>query len=228
MSRSARHGCVGAGKILHLRSEAACIEGGWKVSELNWYVMRVDTNREEKVLALLERQLDLGNFTPFVPKKAYPHTKGGSLLGVELKSCFPGYVFIESEKDARCVIGSVRRVLKPKGVRYAFLYYEGSLTMKDLKGVRTNRELKLHEMAAREYVMREEEKSKMAKLMDFVHVIGGSTACMEEGKVKVDSGPLVGHEGSIMKINKRRLTATLEVGLYSDKKAMTVMLEVKE
>ena len=79
---------------------------------MNLYVMRAYGMREEGVLELLKKNLNEGMITPFVPKKEYPLTKNGELIRIELKTCFPGFVFFRSEKDARYVIGSVGNVLR--------------------------------------------------------------------------------------------------------------------
>ena len=98
---------------------------------MNWYVLRVDRTREdeeksseykksakkkttseERVLSLLKKRLNSEIYTPFIPMKVYPHTKGGKLQSKELRMCFPGYVFIATEMEDEFVVTDTKLILE--------------------------------------------------------------------------------------------------------------------
>lgn len=207
---------------------------------MNWYVLRVDINRcnkndsddsnkkptkdeisnEEKVLEILKERLNRdssrqGLYKLFIPKKKYPHTKGGKLLGVEEKICFPGYVFIETEKDSDFFLEDTRLIISGINEAHFFLYYSDNVTENG-------------QHFKREYAMRENEKSILKEFMDDDFGIDSSEGFMEGDKVKITSGPFVGWEGNIKKLNRRRMTAVIDLGLFGGRTDITIMLEIIE
>ena len=188
--------------------------------------MRIRGNSEEKVLALLKKRLDESVITPFIPKKTYPFIRSGKLIRKELKICFPGYLYFASEKDARNLMKTIGEILIPNDIDHMFLFYTGVVHAEDKKGVRTKAELKALEIMVREYAMWAVEKESLINLMNTEYIIDGSKACMVKEKLKIISGPLLGYEEKIIKINKRRMSAEVDASLYGDKKAITVMLEI--
>ena len=198
---------------------------------MNWYVLRVkinDVNKdnepsfktlnreqktsEERVLEALKKRLNLDVYTPFIPKKAYPHTKGGKLISIEYKTCFPGYVFIETEKDAEFVIKDTSLAISGIGLAQFFIYYN---TAED-------------DVFRREYAMRESEKSLLVRYMNDDFIIERSEGFIEGDKVQIADGPFVGHEGVIKRLNKRRMIAVIDASFFGGKVDLTVMLEVIE
>jgi transcriptional antiterminator NusG len=209
--------------------------------EKKWYVLRVDINREdeekekqgkkadkvlipreEKVLKKLKGWLKHNPdkesiYKPFIIKKVYPHTKRGKLLYTVERICFPGYVFIETEKDEDFVFGDEEfmTVISKINEAHYFLHYNDNV-MDDGK----------HQK--REYAMRHNEKNELAKSMNDCFVIDQSKGLMDGDKIKIISGAFVGREGIIKKLDKRRMTAVVELGLFGGRTVITIMLEVIE
>jgi len=200
---------------------------------MNWFVLRVKINdedrekepslkmlskerktSEESVLEALKKRLDLDVYTPFIPKKAYPHTKGGKLISTEYKICFPGYVFIETEKNANFLIKDTKLAISGIGWAHFFLSYNDN---KDDEG-----------HYGREYAMRKDEKDALESLLDENFIMESSVGLTEGDRVKIVSGPFVGRDGSVKKVNKRRMTAVVDVGMFGMSIDMTIMLEFAE
>jgi len=201
--------------------------------EMNWFVLRIDwthdndeedmgINRiskipsEDKVLALLAMRLDENLYTAFVPKKAYPHIKKGKLINVELKTLFPGYVFIATPKDERFVLMNTKKTLERiNGVHFFLSYKDGFFD-----GV--------HQKS--EFVMREYERNNLARLMNDEFIVDYSKGYIEGDRVRIASGPFEGCEGLIKKVNRRKMTAIVSMeNLFGGGRAdMTIMLEIVE
>jgi len=177
---------------------------------MNWYVLRVKINYENDVLEALKKRLDPEVYKPFIPKKTYPHTKGGELLNTVKKICFPGYVFIETEKIGSIVIKDTEFVISGISGVHFFLSYNDN---KNEDGSQQT-----------EYVMREAEKNALKVFLDDDFLIGPSVGFTEGERVKITSGPFVGYEGAVKSINKRRMTAVISIGMFGTIVDTTIML----
>ena len=49
------------------------------------------------------------------------------------------------------------------------------------------------------------------------YVIDFSVGCIESDKVKITSGPFKRCEGNVKKVNRRRMTAMIDLGLLGDR-----------
>jgi transcription termination/antitermination protein NusG len=74
---------------------------------MNWFVLRVASNKEDSVRATLLRKIKIENFTHLVNRILVPTEKTKTIKGgkqkVQLKKLYPGYVFVEMklEDDGR-------------------------------------------------------------------------------------------------------------------------------
>ena len=201
---------------------------------MNWYVLRVNRthdgenesnmplksskdNRtsEERVLAALQARLDKNTYKPFIPMKIYPHVKKGRLISEERKICFPGYVFIETEKDSDFVVEDTRLIIGSISEAHFLLYYEDNS--------KENGKLQ-----KREYAMRENEILELKRFMNDDFIMESSTGFMDGDRVKITSGAFLGQEGLIKKVDRRRKTATIEADVFGRTINMTIMLDIAE
>ena len=173
---------------------------------MNWFVLLVRTATEERVLKLLEKNLDKDIHIPFIPKKDWPHIEANN-AGVrkETKICFPGYVFIKSHECVDEFIASMRPIIDNIKEAYYFLYYG------------ENR---------RDISMRESERVQIEPLLNRDYYMESSCGFIEGDRVKVTSGALMGLDSRIVKINKRKRTAVIDVSMLGDTRRITLMLEV--
>jgi transcriptional antiterminator NusG len=75
--------------------------------DMNWFVLRVASNKEDSVRATLLRKIKIEGFTNLVNRIVVPTEKQKTIKGgkqkITLKKLYPGYVFVEMklEKDGR-------------------------------------------------------------------------------------------------------------------------------
>lgn len=163
-----------------------------------WYVIQVRTGLEENVRLLCMKKIPLG-----VLKEGFilyyeekRHIKGEWKM--QRKILFPGYVFLVSEE--------------PKSL-YKALKQVPSLT----KLLGTGDEI---------VPLKEEEVAFLMALSGENQVVSVSEGIIENSKVIVKSGPLVGMEGYIRKIDRHKRKAYLEVAMFGRIQKVQVGLEI--
>ena len=149
------------------------------------------------MLNRLKKRLAADIYTPFIPRKDWPHVKGGAVLKKEIKICFPGYVFIRSEKQVKNSISELQASINGISEAYYFLYYGND---------------------KQDMALRNDERVLMERLMNTEFCMNSSIGFMEGDCVKIVSGTLEGIESQIIKINKQKRTAVIEVDMFGGKK----------
>lgn len=76
--------------------------------------------------------------------------------------------------------------------------------------------------------MQEEERVALDRIFGVNHSIDMSTIYKEGDSIKVVSGPFVGQESRILKINRNRYEATIEVAMFNNKVPVIIGLDVIE
>ena len=74
--------------------------------------------------------------------------------------------------------------------------------------------------------MLENERIALEQIMGDEYVIDMSCGYMEGDRVKIIEGAFVGCEGQIKKLDKRKMTAVIDVEMFCNRVNMTVMLEI--
>ena len=171
-----------------------------------WYVLFVRTAYEEHVMNMFEKHLDCSIHRPFIPKKVWPYVKDKNVKK-ETKICFPGYVFIKSQMNSIKFIQDVFPVIRTFKEVFYFLYYG-----EDKYNI----------------TMRPDERRSIECLINDEFFIDSSIGFIEGDRVKVISGPLLGMESNIIKINKRKRTAVINIDILGAKRHVTLMLEIIE
>ena len=208
-------GTVQRMKLLNLEGRSCAVVKWVRIIMVNWFVLRVRMDSEERVLSMLKTRIDKGVlenrwadgvYTSFIPKKIHPYVKGKN-VEKECKIAFPGYVFIESQESVDNFIRDMQSVLKSIKEAHYFLYYGD-----DKKDI----------------AMRESERFQIKRLMNAEFCMDSSYGLIEGDRVKITSGALMGTESQIIRINKRKYTAVIEVDMFRVKCQMTLMLELLE
>ena len=160
---------------------------------MRYYVIQVKTGGEEKYLKLARRFLLDTDAFPDNPKNLiWPRRrlrirKNGKERDA-LKSIFPGYVFLEAEELDTDTFWNLRRT---NGF-YKFL--------KDNRNVEalSGRDLEL-----------------LTHFLSFGEVVEKSTVYFDENKrIRVTEGALKGLEGNIVKVDKRKKRAKVQLSIY--------------
>jgi transcriptional antiterminator NusG len=173
--------------------------------ERNWYILQVKSGSEERVVSKLGRLLRVVDFTPFVPMFSYPYRRQGYLTEVP-KLCFPGYVFIESRHDAA----------RFKAETFRYFY-----ALPDVLKL-------LHYGDAQDDIaLRGEEQALLSRLLGADFRIGASSGVIGvNGRAHILSGPLVGLDDQITRVDRHRRLATVELRLLGATWDMCLMLEL--
>jgi len=172
---------------------------------MNWYVLFIRNGAEDYVLRQLKNHLDSEAYTPFVPLKEYPQSTKGVKSKVR-KTCFPGgYVFLRSSENPEGIIKNVSPLVNGIKDAYYFLSYG------DDRG---------------DIAMRDYERGCIERLLNDEFCMEASIGFTEGEKVTIISGPLVGMESQVVKINRRKRTAVVEVPFVGNVRQITLMLEV--
>jgi transcriptional antiterminator NusG len=153
-----------------------------------FYVISVQTGGEPKFLALARKRIE-GDVSFYFPQRQLTIRKRGRKQEV-LAPVFAGYVFLEAPDIDEELFGSIKKV---PGF-YRFL--ESNQHIKELSGD----DLKL-----------------VSHFVKFGEVIGKSTVRFDEqSRIYVLSGPLEGLEGRIVKVDKRKQRAKVQLDLYKE------------
>lgn len=172
---------------------------------LYWYVLFVRTGCEEKLVAALKASFDKSVAIPFTPTKTGVFRRAGK-KSLFQKICFPGYIFIESTLPPLALAKYSFVILNRQKDIYRFLSYEGRF----------------------DTAMRESEREALSKLLGKERSIDISMGLREGDCVKIISGPLLGLESRIVKIDKNRQNAVIIINMFGDELEMSVGLSIIE
>jgi transcriptional antiterminator NusG len=169
----------------------------------NWCILFVKTSAEEKIIETLKSLLDLSAILPFIITKEKYFRKSGSRF-IRKCICFPGYLFIKTNLPVEEVLRSIREIRKHTKLIYRILSYT------DTKDI----------------FIREHELSMLKIFCDETACIKNSTGIIIGDKIQIKSGPLIGKESMIKKIDRHGRNATIELHLLGAIRNVTVALEI--
>lgn len=163
-----------------------------------WYVVQVRTGTEESIRIQCEKQMSEEVLRRcFIPYYEESKRIRGRWTTLE-KVLFPGYVFMITEKMEKL---------------YDQLHGVIGLT----KMIGTGREI---------VPLREEEIAFMQGIGGEKQVVEMSEGVIEKSRVRITSGPLVGMEGLIRKIDRHKRKAWLEVPMFGSVQTVQVGVEI--
>ena len=101
--------------VISMQIEVSCVLEGWEEGDeepmvtegMNWFVLRVASNKEDYVRETLLRKIKIEGFEDLVNRILVPTEKQKTIKGgkqrITLKKLYPGYVFVEMklEPDGR-------------------------------------------------------------------------------------------------------------------------------
>lgn len=163
-----------------------------------WYVVQVRTGTEESIRTQCEKRMS-GEVLErcFIPYYEESKRIRGRWTVLE-KVLFPGYVFLITEKLEKV---------------YNQLYGVIGLT----KLIGTGREI---------VPLREEEIAFMQGIGGENQIVEMSEGVIEQSSVRITSGPLMGMEGLIKKIDRHKRKAWLEVPMFGRIQTVQVGVEI--
>jgi transcriptional antiterminator NusG len=172
---------------------------------MNWYSFFVQSGKEEEIKLFMDRFYALQHLSCLVPKRMIPERKQGKTRHCT-KVLFPGYIFIQT--------GQIHD-----------LYYNIKKTPYILYMV--NGGIHKHDQAANFFTpIPKEQMDWLIQLCGVNGTMGYSDIIIGGNQIKVTSGPLLGKEAMIRKIDKRKSRAKIEVQLLNEVKLIDVGINV--
>lgn len=156
---------------------------------MNYYVVQVQTGNEDTFINNFQKNFNSNIQTSnspilYFPKRNLPIRKNGKVT-MKLHSIFPGYVFLEAESISTDLYNSMRHI---KG----FYHFLNSNT--DIVAL-SGRDLQI-----------------LKHFLNFGPVINTSQVYFDENdRIIVKYGPLQGLEGKIIKVDKRKKRAKIQL-----------------
>jgi len=169
---------------------------------MNYYAIQVKTRSEEKFIKLFRAQHPDVTLTIHFPKRQLDIRRQGKTRPSN-SAVFPGYLFIEAEDD-----GKIRAVQWDfRKTEHFFRFLKSNQNITPL----ANRDLEL--------------------VLHFINnagpVAGRSKVYFNENsRIVVVEGPLMGLEGRILKVDKRKGRAKIKLDLYDDSFSIDLAFEV--
>lgn len=169
---------------------------------MNLYVLFVKAGHERKVELLLKKRLDSNISVPFIPL----HEKFFKVSGIvrkELKTLFPGYVFIKSKLTSLDFLKEINTLI----------YFSCDI-------------IKILRYSDTEISLKESEKLVLFSLLNSNYCIESSNGIIEGDKVHILDGPLKGLESIIKKINRHKRQAQIEMEIMGDICTINIALDI--
>ena len=160
---------------------------------------------------VLKDKLNADEYLPFLPIKETPHRSHG-VISKKRKLLFPGYVFIKTGIET----GSIAEKLKSDLTNATGKWHEDIYSILHY-GDNKN-----------DVAIRQKERLYWERLFDSDFCITGSEGFIEGDTIRITSGPLVGMESRIKKINRHKREAVVEMEMMGGVREVRVMLEVVE
>jgi len=171
---------------------------------MNYYTIQVRTRSEIKYIKLFKNRYPEINLSLFFPQRELITKKTGKFKK-SLYAVFPGYVFIEAENEDDVILN--QWFFKEIENFYRFLKSNHEITPLSGRGL----DLVLHFY------------KKVGP------VAGVSKVCFDENsRIIVKEGPLMGLEGIIKKVDKRKGRAKIFIDLYDNPFSIDLAFEVIE
>lgn len=169
----------------------------------NWFVFFVQTGSEEIVRKYLNNMLDPEESVSFVPQIELIFKKS-NLLSIKYKPMFPGYVFAETSSSTKEFAIQTTQLVRNSKHIIKLLGNESP----DFMALNTH------------------EKEFLLKFCDNKYVFEKSLGLIKGDKVYVTSGPLMGRESIIKRIDRHRKCAEIELMFMGDLRRVIVSLEI--
>lgn len=164
---------------------------------MDWYVLFVQTGKEEMVQKSLRYLFDEATLSPFVPKRLLPERRNGKTEYIT-KALFPGYVFINATMDNS-------------------FYFR----LKNIPGY-----YRVLSAGTHFSKVTAAEMAPITRLMGNKETIDISNIYLVNSRVVVKSGPLQGLEGLIRKVDSRRKRAKILLKVAGEPKIIDVGIEI--
>ena len=168
---------------------------------MKYYAVQVKTNQEykyiDKVTNKLSGRLDKQHF--IFPRRRLEIRKAGKKT-MQLLPLFPGYIFLETE----AIDNDLFMIMRRTPGFYRFLKSNQDITE-----------------------LRDKDLTTLRHFMQFGEIAEPSKVHFDENdRIVVDSGPLQGLEGKIIKVDRRKGRAKIQLDLYTENFLLDLGFEI--
>ncbi|MCY9514968.1 antiterminator LoaP [Paenibacillus apiarius] len=191
---------------------------------MSYYVFFVETGKEERIGQYIKRYLPDIHY--LIPRRYITEKKAGK-IHVVFKLMFPGYIFIECEENLE--FSTYYTIKKIPHVFRMLSYSIATQTKVVGKLKRYNRDyynsiITADEQLQSEFFLKvaDDEMNNILELLDDDQIINQSVLTTINGEVCALSGPLVGLEHIIMKVDKRKRKAKIKLYMFGEERYMYV------
>jgi transcription antitermination factor NusG len=175
----------------------------WFAHTANWFVLFVQTYEERRTAERLQKKLDPEKYVVFVPTKDYAFKRNGKLFPRKVP-WLDGYIFIAADADSRECLKTIAPLIRGDSDIYKLLSNDG---------LPENIALTPH------------DKAVMTSLLDEQFNIPAIEAVKVDDKVLVIDRTLEGIGGKVVKVNKHKQTARIQIEMFGRPIVCEVMLE---
>ena len=169
---------------------------------MNYYAVQVKTRSEEKYIKLFKALHPEIDIPIHFPKRKMDIRRGGKIIS-STTGVFPGYIFLEIENDE-----DIRRH------QWDFRRTDGFFRF-----LKSNQNIS---------PMTDRDLEIVLHFIKKVGPVAGSSRVYfnENSRIVVVEGPLMGLEGSIIKVDKRKGRAKIKLDLYNDSFSIDLAFDV--
>jgi transcriptional antiterminator NusG len=165
---------------------------------MNWHAVFGKTGTEDAIEKFIHYHLDSRECRTFIPKRRITEVRQGKAYQT-VKTLFPGYVLIKTCMDAKKY-----NILKAIPPIYSVVNQAGEYYSE----------------------IRDEEIQPLLSLSQNGNIIDYSRILIQNSRVHVTSGPLIGMEGFIRKVDKRRGRAKVALNFMGQIKTVDLRVEI--
>lgn len=180
---------------------------------MKWYALFVQTGKEEEVKKFIQRYFEDIPCKCYVPKRVVPEKKNGQFSDI-VKMMFPGYILLQTQMSF-----SVYYNIMKLPYIHSFLNYS------NIKDIQYDQSYKNEEVFF-QHIPDEEIRQLQPFIGYESDIMNYSLFGFKNEKLFILSGPLVGMEGRIKKIDKRKRRAKLSVNFMGREKLVDVGFEI--
>ena len=160
---------------------------------------------------IIRDKLNADEYQPFLPVKETSNRSKG-VIRKERRLLFPGYVFIQTAIETGSIAEKLKDILTNTTGKwhediYSILHYGNDKN---------------------DVAIRQKERQYWERLFDADFCVIGSVGFIEGDTIRITSGPLVGMESRIKKINRHKREAVVEMEVMGGVREVRMMLEVVE
>lgn len=191
---------------------------------MSWYAFFVETGKEDRIEDYLIKNCPDVNY--LIPKRYLTEKKGGDLYNI-IKLMFPGYIFIRIEEKL-----DFKTYYKINDFPYLIhmLNFSPACLVKEANKMKKHNLNDYYNKIMRDVEFQndffkeveEDEMMALQRLLDQNQMVDHSVITAIEGELVVVSGPLVGMEHIIKKIDRRKGRAKIKIHVLGEEKVVNV------